>query len=98
MNNAAIMFVAKVYRREHCVAAERRIVGFSHFPNITHAHALASEVKRDSTAELLEQSWRRLHFVSEISRLPFDRFRIDALKVGFLRGSVDLSHLVEVPR
>ena len=98
MKNAAIMFVAKVYRREHCVAAERRIVGFSHFPNITHAHALASEVKRDSTAELLEQSWRWLHFVSEISRLPFDRFRSDAQKVVFLRGSVGLSHLVEVPR
>jgi NitT/TauT family transport system substrate-binding protein len=58
---------------------------------------LASEMKRDFSAELLEQSWRRLHFVSEISREPFDHFLSDARKVGFLRGSVDLSRLVEVP-
>ena len=58
---------------------------------------LASEMKRDFSAEALEQSWGRLHFVSEISREPFDHFLSDAQKVGFLRGSVDLSHLVEVP-
>jgi len=58
---------------------------------------LSSEMKRDFSAELLEQSWRRLHFVSEISREPFDHFLSDAQKVGFLRGSVDLSRLVEVP-
>jgi len=46
---------------------------------------------------VLEQSWRRLHSVSEISHEPFDHFLSDAQKVGFLRGSVDLSRLVEVP-
>ena len=92
MKKAAILFVlATVYRRKDCVAAERRIVGFSHFPNITHAHALASEVRRDLTAELREQSRRPLHFVSDISGEPFDRFLSDAQEVGFLRGSVDLS-------
>jgi hypothetical protein len=35
---------------------------------------LASEMKRDFSAEVLEQSWGRLHFVSEISREPFDHF------------------------
>ena len=58
---------------------------------------LASEMKRDFSAEVLEQSWGRLHFVSEISREPFDHFLSNAQKVGFLRGSVDLSRLVEVP-
>jgi NitT/TauT family transport system substrate-binding protein len=52
---------------------------------------LASELKRDFSAEVLEQSWRRLHSVSEISHEPFDHFLSDAQKVGFLRGSVDLS-------
>ena len=58
---------------------------------------LSSEMKRDFCAEMLDQSWRRLHFVSEISLEPFDHFLSDAQKVGFLRGSVDLSRLVEVP-
>jgi hypothetical protein len=58
---------------------------------------LVSEMKRDFSAELIERSWRRLQFVSEISREPFDRFLIDAQKVGFLRESIDLSRLVEVP-
>jgi hypothetical protein len=73
------------------VSTERTIVRVSHFPNITRAHALAFEVRRDLTAELREQSWRRLHFVSDISGEPFDRFLSDAQEVGFLRGSVDLS-------
>jgi len=59
---------------------------------------LASETKRDFAPELIERSWRRLRFVSEISRDPFDHFLSDAQKVGFLRESVDLSRLVEVPR
>ena len=59
--------------------------------------ALVVAMRRPSNAEALEQSWGRLHFVSEISREPFDHFLSDAQKVGFLRGSVDLSHLVEVP-
>ena len=93
MKKAAILFVlATVYRRKDCVAAERTIVRVSHFPNITCAHALAFESEaRDLTAELREQSWRRLHFVSDISGEPFDRFLSDAQEVGFLRGSVDLS-------
>ena len=53
MKKAAILFVlATVYRRKDCVAAERTIVRVSHFPNITRAHALAFEVRRDLTAEL----------------------------------------------
>ena len=92
MKKAAILFVlATVYRRKDCVAAEGTIVRVSHFPNITRAHTLASEVRRDLTAELREQSRRRLHFVSDISGEPFDRFLSDAQEVGFLRGSVDLS-------
>jgi NitT/TauT family transport system substrate-binding protein len=58
---------------------------------------LAFEMKRGFTAELIERSWRRLHFVTEISREPFDQFLSDAQKVGFLRKSIDLSRLVEVP-
>ena len=92
MKKAAILFVlATVYRRKDWVAAERTIERVSHFANITRAHALAFEVRRDLTAELREQSWRRLHFVSDISGEPFDRFLSDAQEVGFLRGSVDLS-------
>jgi NitT/TauT family transport system substrate-binding protein len=59
---------------------------------------LVFEMKRDFSAELIERSWRRLHFVSEISRAPFDQLLSDAQKVGFLRESIDLSRLVEAPR
>ena len=58
---------------------------------------LTSEMKRGFSAELIERSWRRLHFVTEISREPFNQFLSDAQKVGFLRKSIDLSRLVEVP-
>jgi NitT/TauT family transport system substrate-binding protein len=58
---------------------------------------LAFEMKRDFSEELIERSWQRLHFVSGISREPFDHFLSDAQKVGYLREPLDLSRLVEVP-
>lgn len=58
---------------------------------------LISETKHDFSAQLIERAWLRLQFVSRISREPFDEFLTDARKVGFLRETIDLSRLVEVP-
>jgi NitT/TauT family transport system substrate-binding protein len=58
---------------------------------------LATEMKRDFSAELIEHAWNRLRFGSDISRGQLEHFLADAQKTGFLRESTDLSHLVEVP-
>jgi NitT/TauT family transport system substrate-binding protein len=58
---------------------------------------LTAEMKHDLSPQVIERSWRRLRFASEISRAPFEAFLADAQKAGFLRNRVDLSRLVETP-
>jgi NitT/TauT family transport system substrate-binding protein len=58
---------------------------------------LAAEMKHDFSPQIIERSWPRLRFTSEISQAPFEAFLTDAKKAGFLQTNVDLSRLVEVP-
>jgi NitT/TauT family transport system substrate-binding protein len=58
---------------------------------------LTAEMRHDFPPRIIERSWPRLRFTTEISRAPFEAFLIDAKKAGFLYQSVDLSRLVEVP-
>ena len=54
--------------------------------------------KREMPAELIDRSWARLHFTSQIQRQPLEALVADAQSVGFLRGPVDLSRLLAVLR
>jgi NitT/TauT family transport system substrate-binding protein len=58
---------------------------------------LTAEMKHDFSLQVIEKSWPRLRFTTEISRAPFEAFVADAKKTGFLYKSVDLSRLVETP-
>lgn len=58
---------------------------------------LTAEMKHDFSLQIIEKSWPRLRFTTEISRGPFDAFLVHAKKAGFVYESVDLSRLVETP-
>jgi NitT/TauT family transport system substrate-binding protein len=58
---------------------------------------LTAEMKHDFSLQVIQKSWPRLRFTTEISRAPFEAFLADAKKTGFLHKSVDLSRLVEAP-
>lgn len=58
---------------------------------------LTAEMKHDFSLQVIEKSWPRLRFTTEISRAPFEGFLADAKKAGFLYKSADLSRLVEAP-
>jgi len=56
---------------------------------------LKAEIRADFSAELVARAFSRMIITSEISLAPFQDFVAAAQKVGFLRGTPDLSHLVE---
>jgi NitT/TauT family transport system substrate-binding protein len=58
---------------------------------------LTAETTRPIPAELVEHSWKRLTFSTEISRPPLEQFVRDAQAAGFLRGTPDLKRLIEIP-
>ena len=58
---------------------------------------LRAETSRAVPVELLERSWRRLTFTSEISVEPFEKFADAARSAGFLQGPIDLARLVSAP-
>ncbi len=58
---------------------------------------LTAETTRPIPAALVENSWKRLTFSTEISRPPLEQFVRDAQAAGFLRGSPDLKRLIEIP-
>ncbi|MBV8215423.1 MAG: ABC transporter substrate-binding protein [Verrucomicrobia bacterium] len=58
---------------------------------------LAAEMKHDFSLQVIQKSWPRLRFTTEISPVPFEAFLADAKKAGFLYKSVDLSRLVDTP-
>ncbi|MBN1867076.1 ABC transporter substrate-binding protein [Candidatus Sumerlaeota bacterium] len=59
---------------------------------------LTAETRREFPLDLVEASWPRLHFTSEITRESFESFLAAAQSVGFLKGAGDLSQLVDVPK
>ena len=58
---------------------------------------LSAETTREIPAELIARSWKRLKFITGISREPLEKFVADAQKAGFMRGAPDLKRLVEAP-
>jgi NitT/TauT family transport system substrate-binding protein len=58
---------------------------------------VTAEMKHDFSPQIIEKSWARLRFTTQISPAPFEVFLSDAKKAGFLYKSVPLSRLVEAP-
>ena len=56
-----------------------------------------AETHSDIAPDLIAKAWKRIVITSSISREDLDGFVKDAQLVGFLRGSGDISRLVETP-
>ena len=62
------------------------------------ANAALNEItKREIPPELVERSWARLRFTSSLQRTALDTYVADAQSVGFLKGPIDLSRLIQTP-
>lgn len=59
---------------------------------------LSAITRKEISADLVSEAWTRLHPDAAISVEPFEKFLGQAKLVGFLRATVDLSKLVEVPQ
>jgi len=55
---------------------------------------LTALTNRKFPLELIQRSWKRLRFTSDISRKSFEEFLAAAREVGFLQGAADLKDLV----
>jgi NitT/TauT family transport system substrate-binding protein len=58
---------------------------------------LDAEMHAKMPPELVKSSWNRIILTSDVSLDALKRFIASAQSVGFLRGSPDLSRLVERP-
>ena len=61
------------------------------------AAELQTETSKQISPELLERSWKRLTFTSDISLPPLERLVDAARAAGFIRTEPDLKRLVEIP-
>jgi NitT/TauT family transport system substrate-binding protein len=59
---------------------------------------LKDVTKREMSVELIEHSWPRLHFTSDFDRSTIESSVAEAQSVGFLKGPIDLSRLVAIPK
>ena len=59
---------------------------------------LSDEVKREIKLDLVVAAWQRLTFASDISLSSIESLVTDARRLGFIRGEVDLSHLIAIPQ
>jgi len=59
---------------------------------------LSDEVRHEIKLELIVAAWQRLTFTSEITLTSIESLVTDARQLGFIRGDVDLSHFIEIPR
>lgn len=55
--------------------------------------ALSNAVKRQLSSEIIESSWKRLHFTDKVTRDQFESLVSDAQSVGFLRDAIPLDSL-----
>jgi NitT/TauT family transport system substrate-binding protein len=60
--------------------------------------ALKQLTKKEMSPELIAKSWSRLTFTSEVDRASVGAFVEQAQSVGFLKGTPDLSRLIEIPK
>jgi len=58
---------------------------------------LKAETRADFPPDAVAQSWKRIHFTSEISRELIAKSVQDGKDAGFLKGSTDTSKLIESP-
>jgi hypothetical protein len=58
---------------------------------------LKDETSREIPRELVERSWSRLTFTSEVDLKLLERFLQAAKKVGFLTEIKDISRMVVAP-
>ena len=59
---------------------------------------LSSEVKREIKLSLIESSWKRLTFSTDINLNSIEPLVADARALGFVRGEVDLSRIFSTPQ
>ena len=55
---------------------------------------LSAEVRREMSAAIVANSWRRLKFTSDVTRAQFESLVVDAQSVGFLRTSIPLDRML----
>ena len=70
--------------------------------NPTEAQALlreelTAETTRPISAELIAQTWKRMDFTTNVAMPALNQFVKDAQAAGFMRGTPDLSRLIELP-
>ena len=58
---------------------------------------LSELMTKKISPELVAHAWKRIILTNEVSREPLEAFVNNAQKAGFLRGTPDLSRLVEKP-
>lgn len=58
---------------------------------------LDAETHTHTPAELIAHAWPRIVLTDTISQQSIERFLASAQSVGFLRGTADLAHLIELP-
>ena len=59
---------------------------------------LSDEVKREIKLDLVVAAWQRLTFTPDISLSSIESLVADARGLGFIRGEVDLSHFISIPK
>ncbi len=59
---------------------------------------LSDEVKREIKLELVVAAWQRLTFSSDLTLNAIESLVTDARGLGFIRGTVDLSRLLQIPQ
>ena len=59
---------------------------------------LSDEVKREIKLDLVVAAWQRLTFTSDISLGSIESLVADARGLGFIRGEVDLSRFISIPK
>ncbi len=59
---------------------------------------LTATMKREMPLQLVRDAWRRLQFSNEITLNSIDGLVADARGLGFIRGQIDLTPLIDLPQ
>jgi NitT/TauT family transport system substrate-binding protein len=58
---------------------------------------LRALVRAEVSADLVARAWKRMTVTADVSPAAFQEWLVNAQRAGFLRGTPDLSRLVEAP-
>jgi NitT/TauT family transport system substrate-binding protein len=79
------------------VAAHRELTAWlNQHPEQAQARVragLTAEMKREMSAAIVANAWRRLHFTDQVSQKQFDALVGEAQSVGFLRDAIPLDRM-----